>query len=521
MLQLLALLASVFETTTVTLFVTVFVVTWLWRKSIRIPPGLPPGPGTALPVLGHLHLLEKDPRKKFSEWREKYGDVFSFYRGGQLVVVLNGYQAIRDALVKHGQDFSGRPHSFLVDRVLRGMGLSGSSGNDNKEQRKVSTEILSHLGMGHSYLQVQIMEEVTHYLQAIEDLNGKPADLSELTHVSISNNICSIVFGKRYDYHDPVFKSCIKAMEEVLYDIFFIENFSFIPLREYLPFDPFRSKAILKRVKMIEDNLLLPCIREQREKLRKKLEKDEEKEDSMHYQNFVEGYLNKMSGQHGNGKKTTVNETYLLKTLFDLWAAGTETSATTVLWVIVHLLRHPHVQDRCHQEVDRVIGADRLPSLQDRTDTVYVEATILETLRLSVNVPFSLPHSVTRDVTFRDYVIPKGTMVLPNLESAMHDPDVWTDPLSFRPERFISPDGTLIKPDEHIPFSLGRRMCMGKSLAQTELYLYVASLLQRFRFLPPEGAQPPSQESILGLTANPEPFKVRAIFRREAITKNT
>ncbi|KAK7097048.1 hypothetical protein V1264_004083 [Littorina saxatilis] len=273
---------------------------------------------------------------------------------------------------------------------------------------------------------------------------------------------------------------------------------------------------------MVEESLLMPCIREQQEQLKKrkegeemKKEEDEDEKKGVSSRNFIEGYLQEMGRRERSGKETSVNETFLVKTLLDLWGAGTETSANTVLWVIVHLLRHPHVQDRCHQEVDRVIGADRHPTLQDRSETVYVEATILEVMRLSVNGPFALPHSVTRDVTFRGYVIPKDTMILPNLESALHDPDVWTDPLSFRPERFISPEGTLIRPDEHIPFSLGRRMCMGKSLAQTELYLYVTSLLQRFRFLPPEGGQPPSQESILGITANPEPFKVRAIFRRE------
>ncbi|XP_070198571.1 cytochrome P450 2B5-like [Littorina saxatilis] len=194
-----------------------------------------------------FHLIVLFSRKKFSEWREKYGDVFSFYRGGQLVVVLNGYQAIRDALVKHGQDFSGRPHSFLVDRVCQGMGLSGSSGNDNKEQRKVSTEILSHLGMGHSYQQVQIMEEVMHYLQAIEDLKGEATDLLELTHVSISNNICSIVFGKRYDYHDPLFLTCMLAIKQNFYDIYHLENFSFVPFKEYMPFDPFNCKEMQKK----------------------------------------------------------------------------------------------------------------------------------------------------------------------------------------------------------------------------------------------------------------------------------
>ena len=79
----------------------------------------------------------------------------------------------------------------------------------------------------------------------------------------------------------------------------------------------------------------------------------------------------------------------------------------------------------------------------------------METLRLNVNVPFSLPHGTAFDVMFRDYVIPKGTTILPSLESALLDPEVWEEPLKFRPERFISAEGKLNIPEEFIPFSIG------------------------------------------------------------------
>ena len=94
--------------------------------------------------------------------------------------------------------------------------------------------------------------------------------------------------------------------------------------------------------------------------------------------------------------------------------------------------------------------------LQDREDMVFLQATILETLRLTVNLPISLPHDTAFDVMINDYVIPKGATILPNLESALLDPTVWGDPLNFRPERFISPEGKLKTPEEFIPFSMGR-----------------------------------------------------------------
>ena len=96
----------------------------LWWLSTRRPPGLPPGPGPALPLLGHLHLMDKDPRAKFRAWRRQYGDVFSLYMGGRLVVVLNGFPVIKEALVKFADVFSDRPHTFTFDRINNNEGRS-------------------------------------------------------------------------------------------------------------------------------------------------------------------------------------------------------------------------------------------------------------------------------------------------------------------------------------------------------------------------------------------------------------
>ena len=119
--MLLSLLLGV-DLTTSALFLTVFLLSLLWLRAARRPSGIPPGPVPALPVLGHLHLLEKDPRNKFTEWRKKYGDVFSFYQGPQLIVVLNGYKTIREALVKNADAFSSRPKTFWFNVAYKNMG---------------------------------------------------------------------------------------------------------------------------------------------------------------------------------------------------------------------------------------------------------------------------------------------------------------------------------------------------------------------------------------------------------------
>ncbi|PVD29104.1 hypothetical protein C0Q70_11701 [Pomacea canaliculata] len=188
----------------------VAVLSLLWWLSVRRPAGAPPGPWLAVPLLGHLLLMmKKDPRQQFAVWRRQYGDVFSLYLGSQLVVVLNGYKVIKEALVKNPDAFSGRPHSLLLDIITDSKGKLKSSVVDTsgpvwKAQRKVSTQILRELGMGKNVLAAKIEEEVKEYIRVISESQGQPLDLKHLTQASVSNNMCSIVFGKRFEWSDKM-----------------------------------------------------------------------------------------------------------------------------------------------------------------------------------------------------------------------------------------------------------------------------------------------------------------------------
>ena len=115
---------SLLDPTTLLLGGVLVVLSLLWWLSTRRPPGLPPGPGPALPLLGHLHLMEKDPRAQFRAWRRQHGDVFSMYMGGWLVVVLNGFPVIKEALVKFGNVFSDRPSVLFIDKMFENRGMS-------------------------------------------------------------------------------------------------------------------------------------------------------------------------------------------------------------------------------------------------------------------------------------------------------------------------------------------------------------------------------------------------------------
>ena len=136
-------------------------------------------------------------------------------------------------------------------------------------------------------------------------------------------------------------------------------------------------------------------------------------------------------------------------TMFDLTIAGSDTTATTISWILLYLLHYPEVETGLNQENDDVIG-------RDRPDLPYMEVTtILEALRIAPPAPVTIPHSVTHDVTYKGFHIRKDTVIFANLHSVLMDPEIWPEPEIFRPERFLSDDQrAVIIPQQFIPFSV-------------------------------------------------------------------
>ncbi len=146
----------------------------------------------------------------------------------------------------------------------------------------------------------------------------------------------------------------------------------------------------------------------------------------------------------------------LKKVVGDLFVAGSETTSTAIRWTLVYFLNYPDVQEKCFQEIKENIGLNRLPSMKDKTSLPYLEATIMEVLRFGMIAPTTVPHTVSRDVEFKGYMLRKGVIIMPVLASVLYDPDVWGDPDNFRPDRFLDEAGKVKKMEEFVPFSLGK-----------------------------------------------------------------
>jgi cytochrome P450 len=142
----------------------------------------------------------------------------------------------------------------------------------------------------------------------------------------------------------------------------------------------------------------------------------------------------------------------------ELFVAGTETTTTALRWFSLFMIRNTDVQGKMRKEISEVIGSSRFPSMADKPNLPYCEAVIHEVLRIGSIVPNSLPHGLSRDLQYKGFIIPKDTMLIPNLYSVSFDKDIFPSPHDFSPERFLDEKGNLQHTDKVLAFSLGKKI---------------------------------------------------------------
>ncbi|XP_059152532.1 cytochrome P450 2U1-like [Physella acuta] len=473
---------------------------YFWLTTKKDVPKLPPTPGISLPYLGHLYLLQKNPRQQFLRFAKTLGPVFRLQMGNFTVIVLNTYDVLTEALVKQADFFSHRPKIDLLVQHFPHMldGIIMSSGPNWKQQRTTSLAILRSFGMGKNILAEKISEEVSAYVKELTKSKGKPTNIKTLTNMSVSNVICSIIFGHRFEITDPTFLNMIHLFDKMVEQGSGANAFIVLPILRYIPFDPFGFRkfgSVLNRIRTTVSKIV--------GSVRNNGDKD----------NFIAAYVEEMKKAEHLGESTYLDEANLLGCIENLFVAGTETTSTTILCSLLYVLHNPKTQVKIFSEIMEHIGTDRVPNIQDKPRLKYLNAFIMEIQRITSLVPFSAPHMCCEDTILMGFNIQKGTQILINLDSVLRDEKIWGDPENFRPERFLDEQGNLIKREELIPFSMGRRICLGESLAKMELFLFLSSMFQRFEFLPVDQDHLPTLKEILGGTAAPVPYEIRCVTR--------
>ncbi|GAA6111812.1 cytochrome P450 2M1-like isoform X1, partial [Tachysurus ichikawai] len=196
---------------------------------------------------------------------------------------------------------------------------------------------------------------------------------------------------------------------------------------------------------------------------------------------FIEAFLLQMEEEKHN-PNTEFNINNLLCTTWAMFSAGTETTSSTIRQSLLLMMKHPDIQARVQREIDEVVGRDRSPSIDDRQNMPYTDAVIHEVQRTLDITPIAVPHKMLYDTEYRNYLIPKETMVLPLLSSVLSDPELWKNPDNFDPENFLDEQGRFKRSDAFVVFGMGKRACLGEALARVELFIMFTSLLQHFTF---------------------------------------
>lgn len=210
---------------------------------------------------------------------------------------------------------------------------------------------------------------------------------------------------------------------------------------------------------------------------------------------------------------TILLEFELSAVALDLLLAGTETTATTPRWAPLPMMKHPEAMKKAQKETDDVVGRSRMPSCNDHSNMPYIEACITETQRLGNIAPIALPHLASETCDFNGYTIPASTPIVFNLTGVLLDPVQFPEPNEFRPERHLDQNGQFVKNENLMPFSVGRRICLGESLARMEIFLYFTSILQHFNIQLPDGDTKLDLEPVVGFTCSPKDYKMKVILR--------
>ncbi|GAA5798379.1 hypothetical protein HPULCUR_003781 [Helicostylum pulchrum] len=449
---------------------------------------------SAYPYVGHLLSLGKLPTTTVAEWHKELGPIIKIKMGAQTWVSIDNPRLAHQLLVINGSKTSSRPESYFSHTYSMG------------EKSAVSSAISP------SQINIYMPSIENHAKRLVDkliDTTKKESGVHpfiDLEFFSI-NTIFAIAFGRQFSsVDDPDFKGLTVLIEEGMkYAGMEYDLATYLPIFSIYDFFTGARAKIRSSIKERRD----PCFQ-------KFIKEGLQKSDP----NLVK-YL-----KEGN---FDFSEDDLTVVLNDLVGAGTDTIAVTLTWNITMMVRHPQVQLKAQEEIDRFIKSnDRLPTINDKEELPYCFSVIKESMRYKSTVPLGLPHLVDKDVQLGEYLIEKGTVIITDMTNIQRNPEFYPDmPESFFPERYMNNLKSMqaavngkFEERDHFAFGWGRRICPGINLAEAELFAGFVGILSRCSIIPTDEGMPDADGFIhCGLTMLPLPFKVKFVERSDSLIK--
>ncbi|KAM6443998.1 cytochrome P450 2J5-like [Liasis olivaceus] len=472
---------------------TLFFLKQLWSRR-----HLPPGP-LALPLIGTVWANGFQLQEDFLlKHRKRYGNIYTLFFGHTPVVVLSGFKTVKEGMTSFSEEFSDRPDDPFLDVLTKRRGIIFANGHTWKEQRRIGITALRKLGLGKKSIEHQVEEGAQKLVEVFTQTKGEPFDPSFPVLNSVSNIICALSFGHQFAPEDENFQKLVQALNVLVKfvgDTFHILYSLFPRLMDCLP-GPHKEA-------FASTELILSFAKQE-------IEKHKEFHSRHEPQDFIDHYLLQMEKSR-NDPNSTYNEDNLAQCIFDFFTAGTDTTFGTLMWALLLLANHPHIQEKVQKEIEDVFGFSGSISYQDRKKLPYTNAVLHEMQRIKFVLLCGTGRQSSKHVKMRGYHIPKGALIIADLHSVLLDPEQWETPEEFNPNHFLDKDGKFITREEFLPFGIGQRVCVGEQLARIETFIFLTSLLRAFSFQLPEGVKELNQAPVVKLLMHPHPYKLCAV----------
>ncbi|XP_064111560.1 cytochrome P450 2L1-like [Macrobrachium nipponense] len=419
---------------------------WLTRKPSSLPPGR-----WGLPIIGYIPLYTNNTRKIVSDLREQYGDIFTWKIGSHVFVGFCDYELIKTTFSR--PECQGRPYVFSFDMVKfhSNAGIVSSVGDVWVQGRRFALRHLKDFGMGKSSFEGVIQYEAQNLVETFERTAGKPIEISWCLNVAVLNVIWKLVANIRYNTDDQ---------EIIKFSAFLKQNIELIQGRiQVLDMFPQLFKILPRFVleKVFKVNVIYNNMEQFKNLMLEIIENHIKMLDQNNPKDYIDAYLIEIQKERGS-LSTIFKDDYvnLVTTLSDLFGAGSETTSSTIRWLIALLATHPEIQRKMQKEIDEVVPRDTLPSLHDKDRLLYTEAVLLEVMRYSSFVPVGIMHATTEEIQVGKYRLPKNTGIFASARSCHRDQKYFERPEEFYPEHFLDKNGKVItKKDGFLPFSFG------------------------------------------------------------------